>query len=330
VIEPPVADPFASTAAGSTPAPLWVAEDWPWSPARTLARHRVGRHDPTARLTASSFLRAAITPEGPGTLLVRWRTERITGPAQLDAAAWGPGAGWLLAGVGALAGGHDRTGRFDDTTAPVHPRVAASLRERRDVRLGASGDLYHALLHTIVEQRITSGEAIRQWGRLCRRLGEPAPGPAPIVAGLRLPPAPGVLAGRPLWWFHPLGIEEKRARPLVTVARHADRLWEWAAAGSAVAAAKLALLPGVGPWTVGSVLGPALGDPDAVAVGDYHLPNTVAWALAREPRGDDARMLELLAPYAGQRGRVLGALAATAGRAPAFGPRRRVLPMHRW
>ena len=49
----------------------------------------------------------------------------------------------------------------------------------------------------------------------------------------------------------------------------------------------------------------AWGDPDAVSVGDYHLPNLVAWALAGEPRGTDARMLELLEPFAGQRGRVI-------------------------
>ena len=30
----------------------------------------------------------------------------------------------------------------------------------------------------------------------------------------------------------------------------------------------------------------------------------MAWALAGEPRADDARMLELLEPYRGQRGRV--------------------------
>ena len=46
----------------------------------------------------------------------------------------------------------------------------------------------------------------------------------------------------------------------------------------------------------------AMGDPDAVAVGDFHLKNLVSTALAGEPRGTDQRMLELLAPYAGQRG----------------------------
>jgi 3-methyladenine DNA glycosylase/8-oxoguanine DNA glycosylase len=52
------------------------------------------------------------------------------------------------------------------------------------------------------------------------------------------------------------------------------------------------------------VLRVSFGDADAVSVGDYHLPSLVAWALAGERKADDARMLELLEPYRGQRGRV--------------------------
>ncbi|MGH2417421.1 MAG: DNA-3-methyladenine glycosylase 2 family protein, partial [Candidatus Limnocylindria bacterium] len=63
------------------------------------------------------------------------------------------------------------------------------------------------------------------------------------------------------------------------------------------------------------------GEPDAVSVGDYHLPNVVAWALARESRADDARMLELLEPYRGQRGRVQRLLETGRITAPRHGPR---------
>ena len=45
-----------------------------------------------------------------------------------------------------------------------------------------------------------------------------------------------------------------------------------------------------------------------MSVGDFHLKNLVAFALAGEPRGDDARMLELLAPYAGRRALVVRVL----------------------
>jgi 3-methyladenine DNA glycosylase/8-oxoguanine DNA glycosylase len=150
------------------------------------------------------------------------------------------------------------------------------------------------------------------------------------VGDLRLPPEPAILRGRPLWWFHPLGIEQKRARPLVELARHPAKLFEWADAPSQAITHKLGSVPGVGPWTIGSVLGPALGDPDAVPTGDYHFPNAIAWALAGEARADDERMLELLEPYRGQRGRVTRLLKMTGNGAPRFGPKHRILPMRDW
>ena len=85
--------------------------------------------------------------------------------------------------------------------------------------------------------------------------------------------------------------------------------------------ARLRALPLVGPWTAAEVGLRALGDSDAVSVGDFHLAHAVCWALVGEPRGTDARMLELLAPFAGQRARVIR-LVETAGiEAPRRGPR---------
>ena len=84
---------------------------------------------------------------------------------------------------------------------------------------------------------------------------------------------------------------------------------------------RLRALPGIGAWTAAEVSLVALGDADAVSVGDYHLPHHVAWALAGEARGDDERMLELLEPYRGHRGRVLRLLVAGAPGPPRFGPR---------
>jgi len=88
---------------------------------------------------------------------------------------------------------------------------------------------------------------------------------------------------------------------------------------------RMTALPGIGAWTAAEVGLVALGDADAVSVGDYHLPNRVAWALAGEPRGDDARMLELLEPWRGHRGRVIRLIGAGGGAgggaAPRYGPR---------
>ena len=112
--------------------------------------------------------------------------------------------------------------------------------------------------------------------------------------------------------------------------RHALKLFAWAELTPVAAAEKLALLPGIGQWTIGSALASALADPDSVSVGDYHLKNIVGHALANRARSTDAQMLELLEPYRGQRGRVVRLLLAAGHRAPKFGPRQRVLPMNSW
>ena len=282
-----------------------------------LRWYQVGRGDPTTWLGPTGMVRAMLTPAGPATLTLDWSRD------ELAIEAWGPGAEHARA----VARPMTAIDRVLPPPPPGHPAIREAARRHPLLAAGRSGDLYHALLPTILAQRITAGEAVRQWHTLVRALGEPAPGPFP---GLMLPPHPDRLAMMPAWWFHPLGIEMKRARPLIAVARVASKLWRWAALPFDEAAATLALLPGVGPWTVGSVMGPACGDDDAVAVGDLHLPHMVAWNLAGEPRGDDARMLELLEPYRPQRGRVLRLLGLTGRRAPARGPRRRILPMHRW
>jgi len=84
---------------------------------------------------------------------------------------------------------------------------------------------------------------------------------------------------------------------------------------------RLTALPGIGPWTAAEVALVALGDPDAVSLGDYHLPHQVAFALAGETRANDERMLELLEPYRGNRARVIRLIVNGAPSPPRFGPR---------
>jgi len=129
------------------------------------------------------------------------------------------------------------------------------------------------------------------------------------------------VAHHPAHVFHRFGVERKRADAIRVAASYARRLEEAASLPLAEAYARLTALPGVGPWTAAEVAMVALGDPDAVSVGDYHLPHHVAFALAGEPRADDARMLELLEPYRGQRGRVVRLIMAGGPAPPRFGPR---------
>ncbi len=294
----------------------------------TLSWYRHGRNDPTTWIdrvgsgpqAAGRFVRATWTPDGPATVHLRWSSG-----ATVDADAWGPGATWLLARVPHMIGTHDPGDATLESDA--HPVVAAATRENRFVRFGASGTLYHELLPVILQQRITAVEAKHQWTVLCRELSDAAPGP---FAGLLVPPSPDVLRRQPSWWFHPLGVERKRAQPMIEVARHASKFWDWAELDPAETARLLRLIPGVGVWTTGCVTGPAMGDVDAVPVGDFHVKNIIGWNLAEEARATDERMLELLAPYEGRRGRVVRAVTAHGRGAPKFGPKQRIVSMSRW
>jgi 3-methyladenine DNA glycosylase/8-oxoguanine DNA glycosylase len=255
------------------------------------------------------------TPHGPATVHV---VQRAGG---LEARAWGPGADWALEGVPALAGLH----RPVPTLADHHPSVTEAQRRHPGLALGASRSVLHALVPAILGQRVTGGEAVRSWAGICRALGERAPGPFDLL----LPPAPDRLASRPSWWFHRFGVERRRADAIVRAARHARRMEEIVDLPMAAAYARLQAVPGIGPGTAAEVAATALGDLDAVSVGDYHLKNVVAHALAGEPRGTDERMLELLAPWAGHRAVVVRLLVLEGPGAPVFGPRQRIVPIAR-
>jgi 3-methyladenine DNA glycosylase/8-oxoguanine DNA glycosylase len=124
----------------------------------------------------------------------------------------------------------------------------------------------------------------------------------------------------PVWDFHQAGVDPRRARAVVAAARLAHRL-EDAAAGPEELTRRLLLVPGVGRWTAAETTQRALGDADAVSVGDFHLSGQVGWALVGR-RVDDAGMLELLRPYRPHRYRVVRhLLAAGMARVPRRGPR---------
>src|SRR5439155_7140456 len=151
--------------------------------------------------------------------------------------------------------------------------------------------------------KVTGLEARTSWRRLVLRFGTPAPGPGP--AGLRVFPEPEVWARIPSWVWHRAGVGPDRSRTLVGATARAAALERTLELPRVEAERALRSLPGVGPWTVAEVRQRAYGDPDAVSVGDFHLAAQVVYALTGELGGEDARMLELLAPYAGHRYRVV-------------------------
>jgi 3-methyladenine DNA glycosylase/8-oxoguanine DNA glycosylase len=270
-----------------------------------------GRRDPSVRFGPDGVWRASDTPLGPATVHLR-----STSPTVVATRAWGPGAEAALDEVSDLIGA-------DDDPPPlsgIHPLVTELERRTPGLRIGRTGAVFDALVPTLLEQKVIGAEAAFAYRAMMRAAARPAPVAA---AGPRLflPPEPRWLLATPYWTFHRWGVEQRRATTVKTAAAHARHLAEGAFLPLAEARARLLALPGVGPWTANTVAMIALGDPDAVSVGDYWLKHVVTHALTGKPRGTDDGMLELLEPWKGQRGRVCRLLMHGGTRVPRFGPR---------
>lgn len=298
---------FGARTIGLVPSERVVATRHAVDLALTFRPLQRGTGDPTMRITPVEVLRATRTPDGPGTT----RLTRRAGGVRIQ--AWGQGAEWLCEHAGLLVGDGDGV----ETFAPRDGRVAEVARRFEGLRITKTAAVFEALVPTICEQKVKTIDARRCYRLIVNRFGEPAPGPFRLA----LPPDPATLASLPYWTFHRLGIERMRADAIRRSASVAHQLEECASLPVAAARRRLGSVPGVGPWSVAEVGLVALGDADAVPLGDVHIPHLVSWHLAGIPRGDDALMLELLEPYRGHRGRVIRLLAATGEWAPRYAPR---------
>ena len=290
-------------------------------PESTDLKRTVGGLKEMARVPSpSEAWWATRTPDGPGTLhMVR------VGPDRMDLEAWGPGREWMLARARRVVGAEDETDGF----APHHDVMTRIVRQRGVHRFGRTDRIFDALIPAVLGQKVQTQMARRSWQGILGRFGEPAPGPT----DLRLHPSPERVAELGYAAFHRLGVERRRATVILRAARVADRLERAAddddrGQASARVDRLLRSLPGIGGWTSSFVRTMAMGDADAVMIGDFHLPHTVTWALAGEARGSDERMLELLEPYAGHRARAQRMLKLGGIRAPRYGPKLAFHPIH--
>lgn len=287
---------------------------WPWPVpydfAETTRLLRTGRGDPVVRREPDGFWRTARTAEGPATVRVRARPKD-----RIDAEAWGPGAVQALAAVPGWIGLHESPWQL-----PAHPVTDRLLDRFPGVRLTDGGDVFEALVNIVLQQLVTWNEAAYTWRRLVEHVSAPAPGPQELL----LPPAPEDVRRAGVNELVALGIGHRRVRTLYELAFSASRIERIRELPTAAAFNLLCKLPGIGQWTAAMTLGLRLGRPEPVVFGDVHLPHTVCWALAGEPRGNDARMAELLEPFGAQVFRVLRLLLAARIDAPRRAPKREV------
>lgn len=280
----------------------------PYDLGRSLLLADLGRSNPTARRPSPEELhRATPTVDGPASF--RLQVERGAGAVEVE--AWGPGREVLLDSLERVLG-------LDDELPRLPGKIGRLQRRFPGVRLGRAPDLFTLLASYVLRQRVAWRDAVASEQRLLRAHASPAPGPLE----LRLPLSPDQWLGLSTADFAGFGVERKRAKTVLGLAARARQIERFARElPSAEFGRKLELFTGVGPWTRAWVQGLVLGDGDAVPLGDYDLPSSVAWFLAGEARASDERMLELLAPYAGQRFRVIHLLWASGQKAPRFGHR---------
>lgn len=235
---------------------------------------------------------------------------------EVYAEAWGPGARWAIESVPNLLGAADDVSTFEPGD---HPLVAESWRHNSHLRIGRTGLVLEALVPAIIEQKVTGQEAFAGFKALVYRFGERAPGPG-VERKLWIQPTPEQLAMIPSWEWLKMHIDPARSRALVGAARVAPSLERITTVSGEEADRRLRSLPGIGVWTSAEIRYRALGDPDAVSFGDYHLANQVGWAMLGHDIDDD-ELARLLEPWRGHRARVANLVMLLGRSRPRHGPR---------
>jgi 3-methyladenine DNA glycosylase/8-oxoguanine DNA glycosylase len=182
-----------------------------------------------------------------------------------------------------------------------------------------TGLVLEALIPSIIAQKVTGHEASGSYRTLIHRYGQRAPGEGD-GRGLWVAPSARRWALIPSWEWLRAGVDSARSAAVVRAAGVAGRVDQCVDLSIDRADRRLRAIPGVGAWTAAEVRHSALGDPDAVSFGDYHVAKDIGWALTGSEVDDDA-LAELLEPYAGHRYRVQGLLKLAGAGRPRHGPR---------
>lgn len=305
-------------------APASLSEAWepagPYSLQASIGPLQCGPQDPTVVFRDGAAWLAFRNDDGAATLRLVQRGGLRS--STVHATAWGPGAAAALASVPRLVGLEDDWRVFDspEYTAGLPDLARKGRYLQPGLRLPATGRMLDAVVRVILEQKVTGLEAKRAWRYLVTRFGDPAPAAPGAPRELRLPPTAAQWRRVPSWEWHRAGVDAKRSAAALRAAGVAPGLERLASSDAAGVHAGLCSIPGIGVWTTAEVLQRTHGCPDSISVGDFHLAAFVGDALTGR-RTDDAGMLELLKPWAGQRQRVVRMLYASGFRKQAYGPR---------
>lgn len=283
----------------------------PRNPGTILGPLRRGASDPAfLRMPDATIWLVGLGPRGSFTAHLRAQ------PGRVDAQMWGEDALWAARQLPDMLGVGDDPAGF----VPRHRVVADQWRRHGTTwRVPRTLLTWQVALAAVLEQRVTGLEARRAWCGLVAEHGSPAPGPTPRP--MYVPPDSAAVLRVPSWDWRRYGVDRQRLRAVRELARAVHVLRRAEDLPPDQGRESLRAIPGVGVWTAAEVSARAFGDADAVSVGDFHLARNVVYALTGRDGGTDDDMLELLAPYAGHRHRVVR-MVELSGVAPARrGPR---------
>jgi 3-methyladenine DNA glycosylase/8-oxoguanine DNA glycosylase len=256
---------------------------------RTFSLQRLGPYDPSADASRDSFRKAFFYRGEPAALIF------LRDDDGLSVTAHAPEAKALLDETLACLAQDDLYASFfteDSGVWRLH-------RSQPGLRLLRMPWLYDMTCSAILQQRIRTVDAMRDWRQIAQRWGAAAP------LGLRAFPSAEMLARVAQYELQALGIDAQRSRTLLRFAQESRFLPLRTAMNFDELRQRLLRIPGIGPWTTESVLGYGAGDADAAIPGDLHLPHLICYALAGEIPGSDERMMELLEPFRGHRFRII-------------------------
>jgi len=227
----------------------------------TIGPLRHGHSDPCHQVDQDrSIWRASDMASGP----VSYRLSQLD-THRVRCQVWGAGASELASGLGDLLGDQDDSSGFN----PLHHKLIDAHRRHPGLRIPRSGRVMESLIPAILEQKVTGKEAFRAWRVLVTKYGSTPPGPVPAI--MRVPPTAQQWRMVPSWEFHRAGVDPQRAKTIVIAARAAAALERCMELSTTQARIRLMSVPGIGQWTAAEVGQRALGDGDALSVGDYHL-----------------------------------------------------------